>query len=268
MACQKCEDRGFYYDRNPEKRRLKLCSCVEQKCRCGGRKPYQYFDDRLEARWCPCRPYRLALRSAERIFSESGVPMKYRGCLLDDFKEQAPDGTGISGAHELKGLVGSLLDRCQNGESAARGLLLWGVPGNGKTMLCCIGLNELMLRSGKPGKFLDLSLEYFQKLRGSYSKESGNYGRSTEIIEELIEVPFLVIDDFGVQRDTDWEQEMLYNLVDARYQEERVTLVTTNKNIDDFRELADGRIYSRFLEMFHIVHVQSPDYRTFFERVF
>jgi len=208
------------------------------------------------------------MRTTERIFGASGVPARYRGCFLEDFREQAPDGASIPGSRKLKGLVGSLLDRCGAGDSSVRGLLLWGIPGNGKTMLCCIALNELMLRCAMPGRFLDLSFEYFQKLRGSYNRESRDYGRSTQIIEALIEVPFLVIDDFGIQKNTEWEQEMLYNLVDARYQEERVTLVTTNRNVEDLRELADGRIYSRFLEMFHIVHVQAPDYRTSLERAF
>ena len=265
MACRKCEGRGFYYERGEG---VRLCSCVEDLCRCEGRKPYQYFDDRTEAAWCSCRPYRLAMGRTGQFFEASNVPAKYRGCFLEDFRERTSDDAPIPGAVELKGLVGSLLDRCGAGDSAARGLLLWGVPGSGKTMLCCIALNELMLRCARPGKFLDLSFGYFQTLRGSYNRESRDYGQSTQIIEALTDVPFLVIDDFGLAKDTEWAQEMLYNLVDARYQEERVTLVTANKNVEEFRELAGGRIYSRFMEMFHIVHVQAPDYRMSLARTF
>ena len=85
-------------------------------------------------------------------------------------------------------------------------------------------------------------------------------------MEQLSSVPFLVIDDFGVQRDTEWEVEMLYNLIDARYADQRLTIITTNRNIEEVRDLADGRIYSRFLEMCHIIHVQAPDYREQFKR--
>jgi DNA replication protein DnaC len=51
--------------------------------------------------------------------------------------------------------------------------------------------------------------------------------------------------------------------VDARYAEQRLTFVTTNKNIDEIKRLAGGRIYSRFLEMCHLIHVQAPDYREY-----
>ena len=85
--------------------------------------------------------------------------------------------------------------------------------------------------------------------------------RAIPILEALGNVPFLVIDDLGVQRDTDWEVEMLYNLVDARYTGQLLTFVTTNKNVEELKGLADGRIYSRFLEMCYIIHVQGSDYR-------
>jgi len=70
-----------------------------------------------------------------------------------------------------------------------------------------------------------------------------------------------VIDDFGVQRNTEWEMEILYNLIDARYANRRLTFVTTNQKADELKELAQGRIYSRFLEMCHIIHVDGYDFR-------
>jgi DNA replication protein DnaC len=59
---------------------------------------------------------------------------------------------------------------------------------------------------------------------------------------------------------------MLYNLVDARYAEQKLTFITTNRSIEDIKGLADGRIYSRFLEMCHLIHVQAPDYREYSKR--
>ena len=81
------------------------------------------------------------------------------------------------------------------------------------------------------------------------------------MIEVLSNVPYLVIDDFGVQRNTEWEMEILYNLIDARYANRRLTFVTTNQKADELKELAQGRIYSRFLEMCHIIHVDGYDFR-------
>ena len=42
---------------------------------------------------------------------------------------------------------------------------------------------------------------------------------------------------------------MLYDLVDARYGDQRFTVVTTNQPLDELKDLAEGRIYSRLVEM-------------------
>ena len=260
MGCQKCDNLGYYYDREVyagQHGELKLCSCVLKSCKCEGKRPYQYFDNRSEVQWCPCGPYRLRLKKVAQFFAASDVPQKYRWKFLIDFEEKAPDGTPLPGAPQLKQRVSSLCDAGETG----RGFLVWGSPGNGKTLLSCIALNELILRYAKPGRFLDLSFKYFQKLRSTYNEESGVYGRTWEILEELSTIPFLVMDDFGVQRNTPWELEMLYNLVDTRYEEERVTMVTTNKDIGEIENLADGRIFSRLTEMCLMLHVEAPDYR-------
>jgi len=270
MTCRQCDDLGFYYDRDKVTSgrfgKFTLCPCVGRLCRCGGIAPYQYFDGSLQPCWCPCYRYRRDIQSVERLINDADVPAKYRWKFLDDFHMTGRDGSPIPGAPHLKAIVLALVERRARGEQA-RGFLFHGIPGTGKTLMACIALTEMIVRCRKPGKFLDLSFNYFQKLRSTYNGKSGMYGKTWEIIDQLTTVPFLVIDDFGVQRNTEWEIEMLYNLVDARYEEERVTLITTNKRLDDIRPLADGRIYSRLIEMCYIVQFQGPDYRVSFSKM-
>ena len=67
------------------------------------------------------------------------------------------------------------------------------------------------------------------------------------------------IDDFGVQRDTDWEKETLYNLVDARYEAEKFTLFTSNNN--PTQVMKDPRVLSRLREMCRIMELAGEDHR-------
>ena len=145
-------------------------------------------------------------------------------------------------------------------------MLLWGNPGNGKTLFAGIVLNELIFRTCRPGRFIGLSRKFFQTLRHTFDDDSPIRGQAVPILETLGAVPFLVIDDLGIQRDTEWEIEMLYNLIDARYADRRLTVVTTNKGLEDIKGLAQGRIYSRFLEMCRIIHVTAPDFREHFRK--
>ena len=118
-----------------------------------------------------------------------------------------------------------------------------------------------MLKYAIPGKFVDLSRQFFSRLKRSYDNSDELYGRGGQILDELIDIPFLVIDDFGVQRNTEWESEMLYNLIDSRYSDERITIITSNSDISEYKTVAKGRVYSRILEMCKIIHVDLPDYR-------
>lgn len=260
-ACGRCEGVGIFYDPHVEVGRygqLRLCSCIEEFCRCGGRSPFQYWDDDSRRHWCPCRLFRRRLTETRRLFKQAEIPERYKWKFQGDFHRVAEDGTLISLADKVAVEVGNLLE---GGREPHRGFLLFGPPGTGKTLLGCIMLNELVLRWGKPGRFLNLSRKYFQKLKDTYSESSDNYGQTWQIMEELANMPFLMLDDFGIQRGTEWETEMLYNLVDARYGDERFTIVTTNKPLEEIKEISQGRVYSRLVEMCRQVEMDGVDFR-------
>ncbi|MBM3279036.1 MAG: ATP-binding protein [Candidatus Handelsmanbacteria bacterium] len=258
--CHRCGGGGFYYDPQIEVGRhgeLKICTCVEAQCRCGGRPPFYFWDDQARNQRCPCWPARRGLVELKRLFREADVPERYRWKFLGDFHATTPEGSLVRIAQDARLYVSTLTDTDREPE---RGFLLHGRPGTGKTLLGCIMLNELILNRHRPGRFLNLS-KYLQQLRDTYSEESEHYGQTWRIIESLGKVPYLVIDDFGVQRGTEWAKEVLYDLVDTRYAEKRFTVITTNQPLGELQQLSQGRIYSRLLEMCRLVEMEGEDFR-------
>ena len=62
----------------------------------------------------------------------------------------------------------------------------------------------------------------------------------------------LNIDDFGMERGTEYALEQIYNIVDSRYRSRKPLIVTTNLTLDEIRypqDTAHARIYDRLLEM-------------------
>ena len=85
-----------------------------------------------------------------------------------------------------------------------------------------------------------------------------------EYIHQLCRYPLLILDDFGMERDTDFALEQMLVLIDSRYRSRKPLIVTTNLNLDEIRNPADrdhARIYSRVLEMFVPVMVGGTDRR-------
>ena len=259
--CTNCSGKGVLYDSRVEVGRygkLRICDCVQANCLCRGEYPYQYWDESSRLQWCPCGAARRRLLKIQKLFKQSDVPAKYRWKFQDDFSMQTPDGEPIPIAAEGRGYVSTLVD---GDKEPRRGFVLFGSPGTGKTLLGCIMLNELILHRARAGLFLSLSRKFFQQLRDTYSAESERYGQTWQVLQELCDMPYLLLDDFRIQRGTEWEMEMLYELIDARYSEERFTIVTTNQPLEEIQQQSGGRIYSRLIEMCRFVGVSGADYR-------
>jgi len=261
-TCKVCGASGIRYDRDIKigsQGELVICDCILKKCTCGGVPPYQTFQKETGHSWCACRSARVKLAATKKAFKESQIPKKYQWKFFEDFKIVAPIANKYAG-------IASTIHEQRPDTKWSKGFYLWGGAGSGKTLLAAIILQELMLKYGLAGRFVDLSRQFFQRLKDSYDISSDNGENAGEILEELIRIPFLVIDDFGVQRNTEWESEMLYNLIDSRYSDERVTIVTSNFPLSKFKEVAQGRVHSRLLEMCSIVNLELSDYRETFTR--
>ena len=75
----------------------------------------------------------------------------------------------------------------------------------------------------------------------------------------------LIIDDLGIERNTEYALEQVYAVIDERYKTGLPLIITTNLTISQLRnpeDVAHARIYSRVLEMCTPVHVPGHDRRT------
>ena len=256
MYCDYCDKSGIVYTPGFElisQVPLSPCpKCVETKCKCDKKKPYFYFEED-EIKDCYCRGIRIKIDKINKIYSRSGIDKKFLWKRFNDFE------AGNKLANNAKN---SAYDIVRKFPDVKKGLFLWGNPGTGKTLLSSIILTELMIRHATEGRFIKISRTYFNRLKATFVEGSKTYGQSSEIEKELNMTDVLVIDDFGVQRDSAWEQETLYNLVDARYEAEKFTIFTSNNNPNkSFKELSDGRILSRIKEMCQILELSGDDYR-------
>lgn len=266
--CTKCSGLGFVYikgasfQRTSDTNGFQLCSCIEKTCledKCYP--PYERYDEkeqRLLA--CECRSPRMHLKRIQYLEKRSQIPYKYAGRFLDSIFVNS-DNSNQSNWDDAFYYADKIISEYSQ-KNAPLGLYLSGTTGCGKTLLSCSILNELIRFHKIPVRYAKISRDILSKIRASYSPNSGSYGEAARIEASLREVPALVIDDFEIYRETEWVQSILYDLIDARYENNLLTIINSNQLLSFWKEMAGGRIYSRLREMCPDIHIKSPDYRT------
>ena len=73
-----------------------------------------------------------------------------------------------------------------------------------------------------------------------------------EFVQGLMRFPLLILDDFGVERNTEYSTEQIFNVIDSRYRAGKPLIITTNLALSDFKnppDTARKRIFDRILEI-------------------
>lgn len=124
------------------------------------------------------------------------------------------------------------------------GLLFFGNVGTGKTYLAACIANAL-ISDGVPVLMTNFS-KILNDLSGFREDDKNSY------INSLNNYELLIIDDLGVERQSDYALEQVFNVIDGRYKNGQPLIVTTNLSIEDLKNPSDmkfKRIYDRILEM-------------------
>jgi len=124
------------------------------------------------------------------------------------------------------------------------GLLLYGGVGTGKSFFACCIANALLDKC-VPALVTNFP-RILNKLQSSGWREDRN-----ELFDRLQRYDFVVIDDLGVERGTEYALEQVYAVIDTRYRSGKPLIVTTNLAPDEIKKpenLAYERIYDRILE--------------------
>jgi DNA replication protein DnaC len=221
-------------------------------------------DDRAATvRRCSCETQ----AATETDLVALGMPRRYLHCTFDSF---------LTRNASQRRALGVARGFTEEFATARQGLLFTGTCGVGKTHLAAAVLRSLVLEQGVRGAFADYQ-DLLKRIQATFSRSGPGSPSEEDVLAPVLRADLLVLDDLGSRRSTEWAEDTIAHVLNVRYNESRLTVLTTNLlDLDadasggrhqvpgDNLVMADRlpeRVISRLHEMCRKVHVAGPDHR-------
>lgn len=132
------------------------------------------------------------------------------------------------------------------------GSFISGPVGCGKTVFACKLMLEIIKISyiekdknlPRTFQFIELS-ELFRNIQRFIETPIIDGQNVFTYLDEFREIDCLVLDDIGLIKLTDWTFMRLYEVLNHRYNQEKLTIYTSNFNIIELSKFYDDRLLSR-----------------------
>lgn len=231
------------------------------RCRvCGGKRqtiivpPFEGAQPRTVRCWCNCPTEQDKAQARERqIKLEQRVSVCFRG--TEELRRSTFDADDGTGKPELVNAARIYADKFRDHLRDGMGLLYYGPVGTGKTFLAACIANAVLAQGYR------VRLTSFAAL----ADEMWAVSDKAAYIADLCKYDLLILDDLGAERKSEYMQEMVYKIVNARYIAGAPVIVTTNLTTDELTKTADigyQRTYDRLLEKCLPIKVEGVNGRS------
>jgi DNA replication protein DnaC len=242
------------------------------------------------ARPCDCR----AQDSRRALLDSARIPLRYEHCTFREFDKNNAVWRALGKAQAL------VEEYPVEGRITGRGLLFMGPVGVVKTHLSIAILRELIERYRIRGLFYQFGT-LLKEIQNSYNPISQT--SELEVLAPVFQADVLVLDELGATVPTDWVRDTMYQIINTRYNDRKLTIFTTNylddpivppvqdrseldespppkrtgrrltvdrqeraSMVQPLEERIGARLRSRLYEMCKKVEIKGEDYRKRFEK--
>ena len=207
--------------------------------------------------WKACQPF-----YARHVLEQAGINLK--GLNVDNLKTSDLQDKALydytfardNGINPEIKLAHNYVNNWEEMKANASGLLIWGDVGTGKSFFAgCIA--NALLEKGVPVLMTNFS-RILNTLTGMHFEDRNQF------INSLNRYSLLIIDDLGIERNSDFALEQVFNVIDSRYRSKKPLIITTNLTLSELNNAADiahKRIYDRILERCIPVRINNRNIR-------
>ena len=129
-----------------------------------------------------------------------------------------------------------------------KSLVLSGDVGRGKSFFMYVLIKELL----KKRHIYDVRFFRSKNLDDKLLADIKEFGSNTYLLDQICQVPYLFIDDFGLERASERVGREIYELIDRRLELEKTTVLSSNLDEIGIKDLYGSKVHSRLQEYFWI----------------
>ncbi|MFQ5745396.1 MAG: ATP-binding protein [Acidobacteriota bacterium] len=224
--------------------------------KCGGT-GWVPLADEVSSAVTRCECYRSS--QLERRLASANIPARYCHSRLGNFFFTKGMDRSLD---EAKLVAENFLEAFPR---VTYGLLFAGPAGVGKTHLAVALLHALIDQHGVAGRFADYR-DLLRSIQDSYNPVSQT--SELEILRPVLSAEVLLLDELGTRRPSNWVLDTVTHILNDRYSNQRLTLITTNYpdepeawSDQTLKDRVGTYAHSRLYEMCRLVSMQGDDFR-------
>ena len=183
-------------------------------------------------------------RKARRLAWESrigaaGIPERFQARTLDTFEATTP------AQHRALDFARDYAANFTTALKTGRCALFVGRPGTGKTHLA-VGIGLRIMGAENRTVLFTTVMRAIRRVKDSWAKDSTE--TESQAIAALTYPDLLILDEVGVQFGSDFERNIMFDVLNERYEKRRPTILLSNLSIDEINGFLGERVFDRMRE--------------------
>ena len=176
------------------------------------------------------------LRAWKAKLKFSGIPERFHGRTLESYRAENPgQKAALEFAQQFAENFGAV-----KGKSA----IFCGKPGTGKTHLA-IGIGMQLMERNHLVAFTTIQ-RMVRRVKDSW--RNGSEESESDVIKLLVEPDLLILDEIGVQFGTEFERNMLFDILNERYEQSKSAILLSNLTPTEVKVFLGERVFDRLRE--------------------
>lgn len=178
------------------------------------------------------------VRAWQHRIGDSGIPERFHNRTLNTFKAEN------DGQRYALDFASRFADSFERGAKTGRGAIFIGMIGTGKTHLA-VGVGMRLMKQGRPVLFTTV-MRAIRRIKDTWAR--GADESESQAVAALVFPDLLILDEVGIQFGSETEKNLLFDVLNERYERRKSTLLLSNLPLDEVRAYLGERVFDRMRE--------------------